>query len=103
MVFPSTHIAQPSGSRVYIFGSALSYGAFAHDLDVLFVYDRHAVSPHAIYGTVRPFAAELSRVSGLPVHPTVLTEEEEVAESFIERLYCIPLHDWLKRAAPQRG
>jgi predicted nucleotidyltransferase len=93
-------IVLPSSARAYVFGSVISDRNRANDIDVLVVYDRGAVSPGSIYQLLRPFASGLSRCAGLPVHLTVLTQEEEAADDFIRRLNCVPLHDWIGSVAP---
>jgi predicted nucleotidyltransferase len=93
-VYPRMHIDPRENICCYVFGSAVTSLEGAHDLDILIVYHRNAVPPDRIYPKLRAFLYLLQLEFGLPVHPTVLTLEEERAEQFVERLKCIPLDAW---------
>ena len=88
-------IALTEGISAFVFGSAVRDRRSARDLDVLFVYDPTRIAPAMIYGVLGPTISQLSELSGLPVHPVVLTIAEEHADAFLNRSRAIPLIGWL--------
>ena len=102
-VGPCMPITLPDGISAFVFGSALRPEHSAQDLDVLFVYDPERIHPRAIYRALKLPIAQLSEVSGLSVHPAVLTIAEEQGDGFRARTAgCVPVEEWLERYASGR-
>jgi len=84
----SMRIRIPSGSKLYIFGSALT-SARPCDLDVLVTYDPLACPPEDAYEIHRDMVLDLEGRYGLPVHLTLLTLSEESGTEFIKRTSAV--------------
>ncbi|MGD1001489.1 MAG: nucleotidyltransferase domain-containing protein [Candidatus Brocadiia bacterium] len=71
------------GVQVFLFGSS-RYLNDPSDIDLLFVYDKQKLQPEQAYMRVRPIVKAVSKKTGVPVHPVILTKEEERATKFIK-------------------
>jgi predicted nucleotidyltransferase len=77
----------PNGVAIYLFGSS-TRNASPVDLDVLLVYDPIIISSDRIYDETQETLSALARIFGRPVHPVLLTLEEEASVRFVESEKC---------------
>jgi predicted nucleotidyltransferase len=75
-------------SVAYVFGSFLR-SATPDDIDILIVYDPRACSPIVAYERHRDFVARLQQATGIAVHLTLLTTDEERGCGFINDVKAI--------------
>src|SRR5436853_7581843 len=78
------------GISIYLFGSACHASA-PSDIDLLFVYDPSHVPPSKAYERCRPIMAAVEGACGIPVHPVVLTTDEERTTAFLNRVAWMPI------------
>lgn len=69
--------------HVYLFGSSLKPQAFSNDIDLLVIYSDYS---EKVSSALKTIAVKLEMVSGLPIHLTALSEEEEQDTGFLARL-----------------
>ncbi len=81
---------QLNGVQVFLFGSS-RYVDEPSDIDLLFVYDASKVLPAEAYARFRPIVCQLEGSTGIPVHPVMITLEEERDTSFIESVKASPI------------
>jgi predicted nucleotidyltransferase len=79
----STTTSLPKSSLAYLFGSFLS-SASPNDVDVLIVYDPQSCAPSQAYELHRGFLNRLRETTGIAVHATLLTTDEERGCNFIK-------------------
>jgi hypothetical protein len=72
----------PESSLAYIFGSFLN-SASPNDVDVLIVYDPLFCAPAHAYELHTSFVNRLQEITGIAVHVTLLTTDEERESNFI--------------------
>jgi hypothetical protein len=92
---PLTHIEEPEGWRIFVFGSLLA-GLAARDADILCVYDTATVDAARAYDLILPIAVSVAACLGQPLDLTVLSEAEVVETDFVARERCVPLHRYLE-------
>jgi hypothetical protein len=80
-----------------VFGSALNSVA-AGDLDVLVVHDPNVCNPEEAYWFHRETTADLEAWTRLPIHITLLTQNEEAGTDFIKRTSALDLREFLVKS-----
>jgi hypothetical protein len=83
---------RPSGVSIYLFGSAV-HSASPSDVDLLFLYDPGRISPRTAYKQFRPIIVAVEAACAIPVHPVVLTSDEERKTAFLSRVDSVPICD----------
>jgi predicted nucleotidyltransferase len=89
----------PSQSIVYVFGSAL-YSSTPDDLDVLVVYDPAECAPADAYKLHLEMVVVIQRDFDLPVHLTLLTQNEERDLTFIKRTGATEFKPFSRQSLP---
>lgn len=80
----------PKSSLAYLFGSFLN-SASPNDVDVLIVYDPQFCAPADAYELHSSFVNRLQEITGIAVHVTLLTIDEERECNFINDASAVRL------------
>ena len=80
----------PKSSLAYLFGSFLN-STSPNDVDVLIVYDPQFCAPANTYELHGSFVNRLQEITGIAVHITLLTTDEERECNFINDTRAVRL------------
>ncbi|WP_133511228.1 nucleotidyltransferase domain-containing protein [Candidatus Thiosymbion oneisti] len=96
------HTKLPKNTKVYIFGSWLT-SENPSDLDVLVVYDPMHCNPSDAYLRLNPLLRDLVKLTGLRVHPTMLTYSEQEETGFVAEVDAMALESLLELTCASSG
>lgn len=87
----------PEGSSAFVFGSYLT-NTNPRDLDLLIVYDSFLCPADDAFNAHADFVAVLQKTTGIRVHLTLLSVEEENRMQFRQCANAVPI-----KTRPRRG